>query len=164
MGSELAQEREWSHDRSLDWHLLDIEEHRSVQRLVAELNRVEADHPALWEADFSPEGFRWLDSGDRAASVYAFARSTGKGNPDLVCVANMTPVPRYGYRVGLPARGRWREVLNTDAASWGGSNVLNEDVATDDTAWQGCAQSAVLTLPPLAVVWLARESSGSPSR
>ena len=156
MGGELAQEREWDHESSIDWHLRDEPEHRGVLDLVRELNRVEADHPGLWAADFTAEGFRWLDAADRAASVYAFARSTGHGAPaNVVVVANLTPVPRYGYRVGLPVAGEWREVLNTDDQRWGGSGVANSDVVADAIPWQGCEQSAVLTLPPLAVVWLA---------
>jgi 1,4-alpha-glucan branching enzyme len=160
MGGELAQEREWSHDRSIDWHLLNQPEHRGIQDLVAELNRLEVELPALWRCDFAPEGFRWLDAGDRAASVYAFARSEGDDVPPrVVCVANMTPVPRYGYRVGLPAPGAWREVLNTDDLRWGGSGVVNGSVAPDDIPWQGCEQSIVLTLPPLAVLWLANDAA-----
>jgi 1,4-alpha-glucan branching enzyme len=157
MGGELAQEREWNHEASLDWHLLDQPEHRGVRDLVRELNAVEDAHPALWAADFTADGFRWLDAGDRAASVYAFARAAGRGEPPaVVAVANLTPVPRYGYRVGLPAGGSWREVLNTDDARWGGSGVRNDDLTVEPTPWQGCGHSAALTLPPLAVVWLAR--------
>jgi 1,4-alpha-glucan branching enzyme len=177
MGCELGQEREWSHDRSIDWHLLDQPDHAGLADLVAELNRLEVELPALWACDFRSEGFRWLDAADRAASIYAFARSEGPGRPaDVVCVANLTPVPRYGYRVGLPEptaagasagapgggtggpKDAWREVLNTDEARWGGSGVVNTAVVADDVAWQGCRRSALLTLPPLAVVWLANTS------
>jgi 1,4-alpha-glucan branching enzyme len=157
MGGELAQEREWSHDRELDWYLLDDPMHRSVRDLVRELNRVEAAHPALWSADTSPAGFAWLDANDRDASVYAFLR-LGRGAPDsgvVACVANLTPVPRHGYRIGLPVSGPWVDVLNTDDERWGGSGVVQPDVHTDGTPWQGQPDSAVLALPPLGVRWLA---------
>jgi 1,4-alpha-glucan branching enzyme len=159
MGGELAQEREWSHDRDLDWSLLDDAFHRGVRDLVRALNRAEADHAALWAADTTPAGFAWLDANDREHSVYAFVRrgatrDDDAGDDPVVCVANLTPVPRHGYRIGLPTPGRWVDVLNTDEERWGGSGVLQPDVHTDGTPWQGQPDSAVLTLPPLAVRWL----------
>ncbi|MPY94732.1 MAG: 1,4-alpha-glucan branching protein GlgB [Acidimicrobiia bacterium] len=157
MGGELGQEREWAHEESLDWHLLELPEHRGVLELVSTLNRVSAAHPALWSRDFAAEGFRWLDASDRAASVYVFARSaTGDEAPSMVCAANLTPVPRPGYRVGIPAAGRWSEVLNSDDARFGGSGVTNGEVVLQEVPWHGCARSAVVTLPPLGVIWLAR--------
>ncbi len=153
MGSELAQEREWSHEQSLDWHLLDQPAHRGVHDLLGELNRVEAEHPALWGADFSPDGFAWIDASDVDHSVFSFERRAG-GSPPVLVVANLTPVPRHGYRIGLPHGGAWREVLSTDDARWGGSGLLNGDVRAEDVAWQGHDRSTVLTLPPLGVLWL----------
>jgi 1,4-alpha-glucan branching enzyme len=177
MGSEIGQEREWSNDRSVDWHLLEQADHRGLFDLVAELNRLAAGLDALWRADFSPRGFRWLDAGDRSASVYAFTRAAegvvaaapgdaitgveGKERQSFVCVANLTPVPRYGYRVGLPTPGPWREVLNTDDVRWAGSGVVNSRVVAEDLAWQDCKRSAVVTLPPLGVVWFSSEPVGS---
>ncbi|HYZ98724.1 MAG TPA: 1,4-alpha-glucan branching protein GlgB [Acidimicrobiales bacterium] len=157
MGAELAQEREWSQDRELDWYLLDDPFHSGVRDLVGELNRVAAGQPALWSADTTPAGFAWLDADDREHSVYSFLRLAGSGDGTEVvaCVANLTPVPRHGYRVGLPRAGRWIDVLNTDEARWGGSGVVQPEVHTDGTPWQGQPDSAVLTLPPLAVRWLA---------
>jgi 1,4-alpha-glucan branching enzyme len=153
MGAELAQEREWSHDREIDWFLLEDPAHRGVRDLLRELNRVEAERPALWAADTTPAGFAWLDADDRESSVYAFLRL---GADQVVAVvANLTPVPRHGYRLGLPHEGRWVDVLNTDDERWGGSGVVQPEVATDGTPWQGQRDSAVLTLPPLAVRWLA---------
>ncbi|HEX6238206.1 MAG TPA: 1,4-alpha-glucan branching protein GlgB [Acidimicrobiales bacterium] len=167
MGAELAQEREWSHDREIDWFLLDDALHAGVRDLLRELNRVEAAHPALWACDTRPDGFTWLDADDREASIYAFLRwgavddgapggPVGAGDPApvIACVANMTPVPRHGYRIGLPVPGRWVDVLNTDEVRWGGSGVIQPEVDTDGTPWQGQPDSAVLTLPPLAVRWL----------
>jgi 1,4-alpha-glucan branching enzyme len=162
MGSEIGQEREWSHDRSVDWHLLEQPDHRGLFDLVAELNRVSEGLGALWRADFSPEGFRWLDSSDRATSVYAFTRAeTPEASATLVCVANLTPVPRYGYRVGLPGPGPWREVLNTDDVRWAGSGVVNPRVVVEDLAWQDEKRSAVVSLPPLGVIWLSGRPVGA---
>ncbi len=158
MGGELAQEQEWSEARSLDWHLLDDPAHAGVQHLLRRLNAVEASEPALWRADFTPDGFRWIDANDSDQSVYSFLRydPSGDGRP-VACVANLTPVPRHGYRLGLPSAGRWVELLNTDWVDFGGSGVANGEVWTDEVAWHGETQSVVMTLPPLGIVWLAPE-------
>jgi 1,4-alpha-glucan branching enzyme len=158
MGAELAQEREWSHDREIDWFLLSDPAHAGVRDLLRELNRVEVAHPALWAGDTTPAGFVWLDADDRESSVYAFLR-LGAGGV-VACVANLTPVPRHGYRLGLPRSGRWAAVLDTDEERWGGSGVVQPEVTTDGTPWQGQPDSAVLTLPPLAVRWLAPSDPG----
>ena len=113
MGGELAQEQEWSHVRSLDWHLADSPRHGGVQRLVRDLNHVYRDHPQLWELDAEPAGFRWLVVDDRDANVVAFARFSAQGKA-LVAAANLSPVPRPSYRLPMPHAGRWREVMNTD--------------------------------------------------
>ena len=115
MGGELAQEQEWTHDGSLDWHLLEQPEHAGMQQLVRTLNRVYREHPALWEVDHEPAGFRWLEPNDAARNVLAFARYGLDATPPLVCVCNLSPVLREGYRLGFPADGRWVEVLNTDS-------------------------------------------------
>jgi 1,4-alpha-glucan branching enzyme len=156
MGGEIAQEREWSDTRSLDWHLLDDGLHRGVQSLVRSLNAVEAREAALFDADFSSNGFRWIDANDSDQSVYSFVRLDPNGGArPVVCVANLTPVPRHGHRLGLPSAGRWVEILNSDAGEFGGSGVGQGEVWTDDVAWHGFPQSVALTLPPLGVVWLA---------
>jgi 1,4-alpha-glucan branching enzyme len=157
MGGEFAQEREWSHERSLDWHLLERPEHRGVQSLVADLNRVYRDEPALWELDSEPDGFCWLELNDAAANVIAFARFSSAGQRVLVCVCNFSPVARPGYRVGLPRAGAWREVLNTDSSGYGGSGVGNQAIAAEETPWHGQQWSAELQLPPLGVIWLTPE-------
>jgi 1,4-alpha-glucan branching enzyme len=156
MGAELAQEREWDHDGSLDWHLLEQPEHAGVQALVRDLNHAYRDEPALWELDADPAGFAWLEVADAEANVIAFARHAREGRRVLVCVCNLSPVPREGYRVGLPRSGAWRTALNTDDARYGGSGlgVGREPVVADDVPWHGQPFSARLTLPPLAVVWL----------
>jgi 1,4-alpha-glucan branching enzyme len=157
MGGELAQEREWSHERSLDWHLLERADHGGVQTLVRDLNRIYRDEPALWASDYEPTGFRWLEANDASWNVLAFARFSADGSRCLVSVGNFSPVPRHGYRIGLPRGGRWREVLNTDAAGYGGSNVLNGAVEAEETPWHDQPHSAAVTLPPLGVVWLVPE-------
>ena len=154
MGGELAQEQEWSHERSLDWHLLEEPGHAGVQALVRDLNRIYRAERALWERDFDAGGFAWLEANDAASNVLAYARFAADGSP-LVCAANFSPVVREGYRVGLPRGGAWRELLNTDAAAYGGSGVGNPGlVAAGDRAWHEQPWSAELTLPPLGVIWL----------
>ncbi len=157
MGGELAQEREWSHDGEIDWYLLGDPRHAGVRDLVRELNRVEASHAALWSQDTTQDGFQWVVGDDRDHSVLSFLRWGRSPGDVLACVANFTPVPRHGYRIGLPGAGRWLDVLNTDEERWGGSGVTQWDVHTDGTPWQGQPDSAVLTLPPLAVRYLVPE-------
>jgi 1,4-alpha-glucan branching enzyme len=154
MGGELAQWREWDAETSLDWHLLEDRDHQGVQSLVRDLNRVYVETPALWEDDFQPTGFRWLEPNDAAQNVLAFMRVGTKDSKPLVCACNLSPVPRYRYRLGLPVRGHWREVLNTDAGFYGGSDVGNlGEVKADATPWHDQPFSAEVTLPPLGVVW-----------
>ena len=156
MGAEIAQEQEWSESRSLDWHLLENPMHQGVQTLVKSLNAVEANEPSLWANDFGADGFRWIDANDTDQSVYSFLRydTDGTGRT-IACIANMTPVPRHGYRLGVPHAGQWTEVLDTDAHDFGGSGITNGTISTDGVAWHGFDQSLVLTLPPLAVLYLA---------
>ena len=155
MGGELAQEQEWSYERSVDWHLLERPEHAGLQELVRDLNLGYREQPALWEVDFDPAGFRWLEANDADANVLAFLRLSRDGERLVVCAANLSPVPRDRYRVGLPRAGRWIEALNTDSARYGGSDVSNADgIAAEPIPWHGQSASAEVTLPPLAVVWL----------
>jgi 1,4-alpha-glucan branching enzyme len=123
---------------------------------MRELNQVYAGEPALYERDFTPDGFRWIDASDVDSNVLSFLRLSADGSRKLVCVANLSPIVRDAYRVGLPGSGAWREVVNTDAATFGGSGVGNggQIFAVDDS-WHGLSASATLTLPPLAVLWLA---------
>jgi 1,4-alpha-glucan branching enzyme len=159
MGGELAQEREWDADGSLDWHLRDRPEHVGVTALVRDLNRAYRAEPALWEVDFQPDGFRGIEMGDADANVLAFARLSRGGDRELVCACNFSPVPRYGYRLGLSRAGRWREVLNTDATVYGGSGIGNGGgVVTELQPAHGLPFSAGVTLPPLAVIWLVPET------
>ena len=166
MGSEIAQSREWTFEESLDWHLLQYPEHRGVQDLVRELNRAYAAEPALWEQDFVPEGFRWIDASDTAANVVSFLRFGAGADPEgpggsgrtLACVANLSPVPRDDYRVGLPEGGSWRLRLNTDDPRFGGAGLgPAQPVEAVAEPLHGLEFSAALQLPPLAVLWLTPE-------
>jgi len=155
MGGELGEWDEWNHDGSLHWNLLEYAEHEGVQALVRDLNRVYRETPALWEVDFEPAGFRWLEPNDAANNAFAFVRFDAEGERPLVCVLNLSPVPREGYRVGLPVGGCWREVLNTDSPRYGGSGIGNRGaLAAEATPWHDQPFSVPLTLPPLAGIWL----------
>ncbi|WP_425259621.1 1,4-alpha-glucan branching protein GlgB [Rubrivivax sp. RP6-9] len=154
MGCEFGQEREWNHDISLDWHLLQQPEHAGLQRLVRDLNGLLRSTPALHTQDFSSAGFAWIDHGDAARSVYSFVRRGSNGDMLLV-VSNFVPVVHQGVRLGVPAAGTWHERLNTDSAHYGGSNVGTPMAAarSENVPAHGHAQSIVLTLPPLATVF-----------
>jgi 1,4-alpha-glucan branching enzyme len=159
MGGELAQEREWDADTSLDWHLLERPEHRGVLELVRDLNRAYRREPALHQLDSELDGFRWLELHDADSNVLAFARFGREGRP-VVCVCNFSGATRTGYRVVFPQPGGWREILNTDAVEYGGSGVGNLGrVVADETPWHDQPYSAEVTLPPLSVVWLAPEDA-----
>ncbi len=159
MGNELAQEQEWSYERSLDWHLLEQPGHAGIQALVRDLNRLYKDEPALWEVDSDPSGFWWLEPNDADRNVLAFARASKDGERVVVFVANLSPVPREGYRLGLPRASRWKEALNTDSKYYGGSDVGNlGHLEPEPIPWHNQSVSALLTLPPLAAVWLVPET------
>ncbi|MBV9809103.1 MAG: 1,4-alpha-glucan branching protein GlgB [Solirubrobacterales bacterium] len=159
MGSELAQEAEWSYERSLDWHLLEDPHHAGIQALVRDLNRIYRDEPALWEVDSDPAGFWWLEPNDADANVLAFARASKDGERVVVFAANLSPVPRSGFRLGLPRATRWKEALNTDSTFYGGSDVGNlGELEPEPIPWHNQPVSALVTLPPLAAVWFVPES------
>ena len=149
MGSEFAQNDEWSESAGLQWHLTEYPEHQGVQRTVAELNTIYKATPALWEKDTNPEGFTWLVGNDGAANVIAFARWDEYASA-LVSVTNFSPVPHENYQLPFPNAGIWCEVLNTDDVSFGGSGVSNEPVIV------GASQIASVRIPPLATVWFKR--------
>jgi 1,4-alpha-glucan branching enzyme len=157
MGCEFAQESEWSHERSLDWHLLEQSENAGVQSLVRDLNRAYRDLPALHELDFEPAGFWWLEPNDADRNCIAFARASRDGEV-IVCAANLSPVPRSGYRLGLPRSGRWVEAVNTDSHFYGGSDVGNlGGIEAEPLPWHDQPYSAEITLPPLGVLYLVPE-------
>jgi 1,4-alpha-glucan branching enzyme len=159
MGGELAQEQEWSADRSLDWHLLESPGHAGVQRLVGDLNRAYRSEPALWERDFEPSGFTWLEARDGSSNVLAFVRFSADGGRVLVCACNFSDVRRDGYRVGLPLGGSWRVALNTDDGVYGGSGEAAGSVVAEERGWHEQPWSAELTLPALSVLWLVPEAA-----
>ena len=157
MGQEFAQGAEWNHNQSLDWHQLDLPQHKGIQSLIRDLNRIYRETPALHVNDCRPEGFQWLESNDAEAGVYAWVRRGGAGDRPVVALINMTPVERR-YRIGLPDAGLWREVLNTDASVYGGGNRGNlGGVSTEKTPWNGQVQSALVTLPPLSALYLQQD-------
>ncbi len=158
MGGEFAQRREWNHDNSLDWHLLDQAAHAGVQQLVRDLNYLYRETAALHEVDFDSAGFEWIDCSDNQQGVIAFIRRGSDPQDMLVAVCNMTPVIRSDYRIGVPAAGRYRERLNSDASVYGGSGVGNlGEVTADAIAKHGREYSLKLVLPPLATLLLTHE-------
>ncbi len=164
MGQEFAQESEWADGRSLDWWLLDQPAHAGVLQLVRDLNRIYRETPALWEVDHDPAGFQWLDADDARGNTYSFVRYGNPGpdgeRPVLAAIANFSGAPRGDVRIGLPRPGAWREVLNTDAHLYGGSGVGNLGrVEAEEQPQHGQPWSAVLTLPPLGVLWLAPDDT-----
>lgn len=155
MGCEFAPREEWNADRALPWQCLDHAPHAGVQRLVRDLNHALQAHPALHALDASPDGFAWIDHSDAAHSVLVFERRA-PGGERVVVLCNFTPVVREGWRIGVPQAGTWVELINTDAAGYGGSDVVNGPLASEAVPWQGQAQSVLLTLPPLATLMLVR--------
>jgi 1,4-alpha-glucan branching enzyme len=156
MGGEIAQWREWNHDTSLDWDLLDQSRHRGVQSVVRDLNAVYSREAALHQRDSVSTGFRWVIGDDTANSVFAFLRQGNDEAKVVLVISNMTPVPRLGYGIGVPRAGYWRELLNTDATVYGGSNIGNNGgVETVPHHMHGEAQALYLTLPPLSTLFLS---------
>ncbi|TFV96571.1 1,4-alpha-glucan branching protein GlgB [Oxalobacteraceae bacterium OM1] len=154
MGCEIAQPTEWNHDASPDWDLLDDPRHRGIQRLVRDLNRVYAGEPALHELDVSHEGFGWVIGDDQDNSVFAFLRKGVSGSEPVLVVLNMTPVPREGYRIGVPAGGAWQELLNTDNAVYGGGGMASGTREAEPLPAHGMEHSLALRLPPLSALLL----------
>jgi 1,4-alpha-glucan branching enzyme len=155
MGNEIAQEREWNHDQSLDWHLLSEPEHEGVQLLLRDLNRLYAATPALHEIDFSDAGFEWIDYSDSDSSVMSWLRRDSAGR-NVVCIANLTPLVRESYRLGVPEEGTYRTLLSTDNKQYGGSGAGANSVVSSPIGQHGRAHSIELTLPPLATVLLEK--------
>ncbi|CAN5830381.1 1,4-alpha-glucan branching protein GlgB [soil metagenome] len=155
MGSEFGQGREWNYDTSLDWHMLDSPLHAGISRFVRDLNRTYATEPSLHEVDFDPAGFQWIDCNDSENSVISFIRRARDPQDVVVVLLNLTPVPRDGYRIGVPAAGGYTELLNSDAKMYGGSNRGNGGVVfSEPIASHGHQQSLLLNLPPLGCLLL----------
>ena len=149
MGSEFAQNDEWSESAGLQWHLTEYAEHQGVQRVIADLNSLYKQTAALWEKDTNPEGFSWLVNNDGAANVVAFVRWDDHVTP-LVSVTNFSPVPHDNYQLPFPSAGTWAEVLNTDDLAYGGTGIHNEQIVVSPS------QIASVKIPPLATVWFKR--------
>jgi 1,4-alpha-glucan branching enzyme len=157
MGQEFGQLSEWSEERGLDWWMLDQPSHHQLAEFVGTLNRVYRDTPALWQLDDDSAGFEWVEGGAAAENVIAFMRYDRDRTP-LLCIVNFAGMPHDGFRLGLPAAGRWTEVLNSDAAEFGGSGVGNLGaVEATEVPWSGRPASASFTLPPLGAVWFRYE-------
>jgi 1,4-alpha-glucan branching enzyme len=157
MGCEFGQPIEWNHDAELQWHLLEQDSHRGIQGTVRALNKLVKSEPALYERDFSADGFEWVVGDDRGQSVFVFLRHGDAPHPPILAVCNFTPMPRMGYRIGVPA-GKWREILNSDAAGFGGSDMGNAGLLlTENIPSHGQQHSLILTLPPLATIFLRPE-------
>jgi 1,4-alpha-glucan branching enzyme len=157
MGSEIGQYEEWNHTASIRWELLEFDYHRKLQALVRELNRIYRSEPALYEVDFQWNGFEWVDLSDVDNSIISFLRRAADPEDFLLFACNFTPVPREGYRLGVPAAGYYREVFNSDSELFGGSNMGNAGgVNARPIPCHGRHDSIQITLPPLAVVAFKR--------
>ena len=165
MGGEFGQRSEWNANGELEWRLLETGPfHRGLQRFVGDLNKLYLAEGALWELDYDPRGFNWIDCADHESSVLSFVRQDSERVSELVVILNLTPVPRFKYRIGLPRPGQWREMLNSDAAVYGGSNLGNlGGVVADDVNWHNQSYSAQFTLPPLSVLVFKPERSADPA-
>jgi len=153
MGCEFGQGREWDFNGQLEWYVLGYPQHEGLQRLVTDLNQLYCSRPALHQYDFDPQGFEWIDCHDSPQSVISFMRKSD--NRFLVVVLNFTPIPREGYRIGVPQAGHYREVLNSDSEYYTGSNLGNgSGIDTEEVPWMGRPYSISLTLPPLAGIVL----------
>jgi 1,4-alpha-glucan branching enzyme len=158
MGGEFGQTSEWNHERSLDWHLLDYDLHKGIQKITRDLNHLYKSEPALYQYQFEHRGFHWIDYGDRESSVMAFQRQSEKRENHLLVICNFTPEVRYHYRVGVPYRGQWKEIFNSDDTRYFGSGVLNQGLlTTSPVKYHGRDYSVSLTLPPLGITILKLE-------
>jgi 1,4-alpha-glucan branching enzyme len=158
MGGEIGDWNEWYHEKNLDWSLLDYPSHAGLQRWVKDLNRLYKNERALYELDFDPSGFEWIDCNDAQQSTLSLLRKGGSAEETIVVACNFTPVPRHNYRVGVPTGGLWQEILNSDAHEYGGSGQGNFGaVEAEDTSIYGRPYSLNITLPPIAAVYFKRE-------
>jgi len=163
MGCEFGQTREWNHDSSLEWHLLQYPEHRGLQQWVADLNKLYTSEAAMHELDNDPQGFEWVDCNDAAQSIVSFLRLSRDRSRAVLATCNFTPVPRVGFRVGVPPSERWEEILNSDAVAYGGAGWGNfGGVATEDSPLHGREASITITLPPLSIAFFRMVPKAEP--
>jgi 1,4-alpha-glucan branching enzyme len=154
MGGELGQWREWNETESLDWHLLEDPAHKGIQNLISDLNRIYQQENSLWEADGEPAGFQWIDANNASENIVSFIRRSPSTGRELICIGNFAPVLRENHRLGLPRKGTYRLLVNTDAEIYGGSGVkLPKSIKVEEKPIHGQPYSASITLPPLATLW-----------
>jgi 1,4-alpha-glucan branching enzyme len=159
MGGEFGQWKEWNHEESLEWNLLEYDPHLGLQRWVGDLNAMYVRESALYSTDCDPAGFEWIDCTDAESSIVSWIRKSSEGGGRILAVCNFTPVPRTGYRVGVPAAGMWRELLNSDSPIYGGSGMGNAGgFAAEDIPYHGRPHSLMLTLPPLGICIFKHDS------
>jgi 1,4-alpha-glucan branching enzyme len=160
MGGEIGQRAEWDPNGEVTWGLLDQGPyHRGLQRFLCDINHLYRGHPALWQGDYEPDGFFWVDCSDQEASVLSFVRQTALGRQTLLVILNLTPVVRARYRVGTPQGGFWREIINSDSEVYGGSNQGNwGGVTAEAIAQHNQLFSAEFTLPPLSIIAFRHEA------
>jgi len=161
MGGEFAQAREWNHNVSLDWHLLEFDKHKGQKQCVSDLNKIYKTHPALFEADYDTKGFEWLDHSDGENSVFAFVRKNLSQDQQVICLSNFTPIPREGYRVAVEQAGEYEVIMNTDSEYYWGSNFNVGDSMgvfhAEEQPWQGKSHSITINLPPLSTIYLQKK-------
>jgi 1,4-alpha-glucan branching enzyme len=154
MGGEFGQWREWNETESLDWHLLETPTHKGVLALIKDLNALYKKHVALWESDSDATGFSWIEVDNAAENVIAFRRIAPSNGQEVICICNFSPVVREAHRIGLPRKGTYRQILNTDNEKYcGGGFGVVKSIKAEKTPWHGLDHSAVITLPPLATMW-----------
>ncbi|WP_419212164.1 1,4-alpha-glucan branching protein GlgB [Maribacter sp. X9] len=154
MGGEFGQTSEWNFEQSLDWHLLQYDGHAGIQDFVKDLNHLYKNSPALYEKQFSPEGFQWIDYSDHENSILTYVRKGHNPENDLIIACNFTPVPRENYRIGIPKKGKIKEILNSDDKKYGGGGNLNSSIKTSTQSSHGHKKSIEITIPPLGIVIL----------
>ena len=157
MGSEFGQFAEWSETRSLDWHLLEYDNHRKLQQYMCDLNHLYLQQTALWEMDFDPKGFEWIECNDRDNSIVSFIRRGRDHSKELIFICNFTPETHFEFRVGVPVAGTYEEIFNSDDEKYGGSGIINRSPLTSQRIpWNNRQSSIELKVPPLAVTILRR--------
>jgi len=154
MGGEFGQWREWNETESLDWHLLESPNHKGVLALIHDLNQLYHEHPELWESDSDASGFSWIEVDNAAENIIAFRRIAPSDGREIIFVGNFSPIVREGHRIGLPHKGTYKQILNTDAEKYGGAGVgVVKSIRAEKVPWNGFEFSAAITLPPLGSMW-----------
>jgi 1,4-alpha-glucan branching enzyme len=157
MGGEFGQWREWTETESLDWHLLASPMHKGVQSLIRDLNYLYAKYAELWEADTDASGFQWIEVDNALENVLAFRRIAPSTGKEIICICNFSPVVREGHRIGLPRKGSYKQILNTDNEKYGGGGFgVVRSIKAENVPWHGLDYSAEITLPPLAGMWFEK--------